>query len=531
MDPALIQGTIAGFRLVTPEVVLSAGGFVLLLLGCASCPTDTKECPQKRSLAAAIALIAVLVATFYWVRMRHVELPPELLASAMFRHDGLTWFAKGLGLVAGIVLVLMSWNQVSSLRAPEYYSCLLFILAGVGLVAASNDLIAIFLALELISIPTYILLYLQRTDLPTKEAVTKYFLLSIFSSALLLYGMSFLYGVGGSTNLEAIRLRLHHEAPIGYLFIALIMMTAALGFRITAVPFHFYAPDVFTGVPLTAAAMLAYLPKIAGFVALHRLITQTMLEGTRLHAWTVQPETVPMLALFAILTMFVGNILALLQSNLKRLFAYSSIAHAGYMLVALAVGNPSSPIVGIEAILFYLVAYGAMTVGFFAALVYLSTPDRPIEKIEDLAGLSETHPFTAFTMAVLLFSLMGLPPTAGFWGKLFIVLAAWSAGSGLLKALAILLAINAAIAGWYYLRVIGVIYLSKSSRPIAPSQELPALAGMIICVLLTIGLFIRPAGMWKAVEQASRPVVAAKVETAIAQPTPAALPASGVAGK
>jgi NADH-quinone oxidoreductase subunit N len=284
--------------------------------------------------------------------------------------------------------------------------------------------------------------------------------------------------------------------------IALVTVVAGLCFRITAVPFHFYAPDVFQGAPTSGAALLSFVPKVVGFVALLRILATPALDVP----WTLAGEGLPLFWLLSVATMFLGNLMALLQTNVKRLLAYSSIAHAGYMLIGLAVGRQGAGrFDGIEALLFYLAVYGAMTVGVFAVLVYLSRPGRSVETVDDLAGLGRSRPAAALLTAVFLFSLTGLPPTAGFFGKLNLVLAAWSQGTTASRWLAALLALNAAIGAWYYLRIIAVMYLQP--RPAAAQDdravEIPALAGMVLCVLATVGLFFAPGWLWKVIERVS----------------------------
>src|SRR5439155_11595835 len=268
--------------------------------------------------------------------------------------------------------VLFSWNEVPDRQSADYFGCLLLIVAGVSLAGAANDLIVLFLSLELISIPTYILLYLPKHDDASQEAAFKYFILSVFASALTLFGFSYLYGLAGTTNLAVLFDTLHRsdarDLP-AVAHVAVIMVIAGLGFRITAVPFHFYAPDVYQGSPTVGAALLAYVPKVAGFAALLRVlgfVTPAEIEPSGGYIGMALSTQVPTVLWFlAVATMFLGNILALLQDNLKRILAYSSVAHAGYMLVALAVapylrgsgGTPDTD--GVEAILYYLVAYGA----------------------------------------------------------------------------------------------------------------------------------------------------------------------------
>src|SRR5262249_37447616 len=272
--------------------------------------------------------------------------------------------------------------------------------------------------------------------------------------------------------------------------VALMMVVAGLGFKITAVPFHFYAPDVYQGAPTVAAALLAFIPKMAGFVALIRVLGFVG-AGNGLALGVHGPMV---FYLLAIVTMSLGNVLALLQDNLKRLLAYSSIAHAGYMLIGLAIapwlhGEPTAG--GIDALLFYLVAYGAMTVGAFAVISYLSTTERPVETVDDLAGLSSSHPGIALLMGLFLFSLIGIPLTAGFAGKLVLFLGAIAVPTQehawLFRILALVGVLNAAIGAWYYLRILAVMYLRDSITPIAQVKSRPQLVALLLCAVLTFG--------------------------------------------
>jgi NADH-quinone oxidoreductase subunit N len=437
----------------------------------------------------------------------------------------LALLVKLIALVGGLVVVLLSWDEVSDEHAGEYHACLLLIVAGLALTGAVNELVTLFLVLELISIPTYVILYLLRTDRPAQEAAAKYFLLSVFSSALLLFGFSYLYGLAGTTNIPGIlhALGLDPSRVPLLAVVALVTVVAGLGFKITAVPFHFYAPDVYQGTAPAAAGVLAFFPKVAGFIALLIVLGYTWAGGTS--RGLVLGQQVPILFLIlAIMTMVIGNVLALLQDNVKRLLAYSSVAHAGYMLIGLAVApdliyaaqrgkfpGGAIPTVGSEAVLFYLIAYGAMTLGAFAVISYLSTPERPIETVDDLAGLSSSHPGVALLMALFLFSLIGIPLTAGFAGKLLIFLGALSVPPELAERaewfwrLAFIGAINAAIAGWYYLRVVAAMYLRTPLKPIVRPRALPGLAAMWICAALTIGLGVYPEPVVRAARQAMFP--------------------------
>ncbi len=414
-------------------------------------------------------------------------------------------FVKVLALLGGLLLLLSSWDDVPSTYAADSFACLLLIIAGTSLTAAANDLVTLFICLELISIPTYVILYLPRADAPAQEAALKYFLLSVFSSGLVLFGFSYLYGLAGSTNLAVVTEVLSGvkdgTAERGMVVLALILVVAGLGFRITAVPFHFYAPDVFQGTTTANAAVLAFIPKVAGFVALFKLLP---LLG-------VQVPT--LLWALAAITMTAGNILALLQDNVKRLLAYSSVAHSGYMLIGLAVAphlTEGVSVTGVQGILFYLVAYGAMNIGAFAVLSYLSTSERPVETTDDLAGLGRTHPGVALLLTVFLFSLIGLPLTAGFLGKFQLFLGALSvpeAQERYYVYLVLIAAVNATIGGWYYLRLVAVMFLRDSLRPIHKAPTWPVLVSIWACALVTLFGGMLPAPISNAAREAGSAVV------------------------
>jgi NADH-quinone oxidoreductase subunit N len=284
----------------------------------------------------------------------------------------------------------------------------------------------------------------------------------------------------------------------------MVFIVAGLGFRITAAPFHFYAPDVYQGVPTVCAALLSIVPKIAGFAALYLVVTETLLaQGTDV---ALGIHASALIWIVALVSMIIGNLLGLMQNNLKRLLAYSGVAHAGYMLVGLGAGYPAnSDMNGLAALFFYLVVYGAMTVGAFAVPILLSQPDRPVETVDDLSGIGRSHPSVAMMMAIFLFSLTGLPPTAGFWGKLWLFFAAWSTHKPLYQILALLMGINAAIGAYYYLRIVSVMYLRQPVKTLAQPAAPMARTALVICALLSVGLFVVPSGLWKAAEQATAP--------------------------
>ncbi|MFM9961742.1 MAG: NADH-quinone oxidoreductase subunit N [Planctomycetaceae bacterium] len=496
---------------VLPEVVLLAAACVNLAVGPFLIGDDGTVPKGLKHRWGAWSLIALAIAG--WLQC--VPAPVnEATGLAPFLSDSLVSYVRLVTIVTGVVLVLINWNQTEERDSAESHACLLFILAGANLIALANDLVMLFLALELVSIPTYLFLYVARRDRSGQEATLKYFLLSIFSSALVLYGFSFLYGVAGTTNLTALHEVLQSQQPKtmpAMLLVSIVTIVAGLAFRMTAVPFHFYAPDVFQGTANSAAALLSFVPKVAGFIALVRILGEPRISEA-IH-WSIAEKSGDMLFLLAVATMFVGNLLALLQTNVRRLLAYSSIAHAGYMLVGLSVavsapqisvdGTVASAgsIGGLPALLFYLGVYGITTLGLFALIASLSRPERPLETSDDLAGLSKTHPAGAFLAAVLLFGLTGLPPTAGFLGKLTLFLSAWNHGTDLGRRLAICLAINAAIAAWYYLRLIGVMYLQPSRDDSRRTTGVPAFVGVSLCAVASIALFFAPDWLWQALQR------------------------------
>jgi NADH-quinone oxidoreductase subunit N len=425
---------------------------------------------------------------------RLVAATPEVTSAGPFVADGLAQFVRMLVLGLGPLLVVMLTRQVDDGNSAEAHACLLAMLAGANLAALAGNLVGLFLALELISIPTYIFLLLPRRDASLQEAGLKYFLLSVFSSALVLFGMSWVFGATGTVEFSKMAAAVgsdaapHHRQ---FFFAAAAILIAGLSFRITAVPFHFYAPDVFQGVNSVSAAMLSFLPKAAGFAAIYRVLAGVL--GP--YDATTATSVTNLLAILAAATMTIGNLLALRQHHLHRLMAYSSVAHSGYMLVGLAVGAGASAVDGAPALWFYMAAYAAVTIGVFA-LIAAASGDRPLASDADLTGLSQTHPAIAMMLAVCLFSLIGLPPTAGFSGKLGLFWASWSSNSPWGRPLAAAIAVNAAVAAWYYLRLVAIMYreppAGETTRRIALA---PALAGAAATVA-TLAVFAMPQRLW-----------------------------------
>lgn len=430
--------------------------------------------------------------------------PPQV-ARVVFGPLTLDMFGQTMRLAAVCFagLFVLSGLRAPTVRLPgEYLGSLILVFVGLMLASTAGDLVLLFVGLELVSIPTYVLLYLGRTDDASAEAAAKYFYLSILASSLLLYGISFLYGVAGSTGLVEIRDQLVAASAggagaelLGLLPLGLVLIFAGLGFKIAAVPFHFYAPDVYQGASHLNAGLLAVVPKIAGVVALVRLVVLAMP--------TIQPLGWQIALALAALTMTLGNVCALWQKNIRRLMAYSSIAHAGYMLIALAValassGSRAPTYEGLGALLFYLLIYGVATAGTFASLACLSGGGEELNDVVQLSGLGRSRPWLAAALAVFMFSLAGIPPLAGFWGKLTLFTAALgtardlgdSAAAWWFLVLAVVAALNAAVAAGYYLRVVGVIYFHEpvGGRTVGTDGVAGAgLAALACAVLMVVG--------------------------------------------
>ncbi len=474
--------------LLAPEIVLVAIGVSIYLGG-------TFVSSQKPWRWIALAGIIASAAVLFTV-------PPCVAREIPLETDALAAFARWLSLFVGGLLVLLAWNPLAEPVTPEYVGSLVLVTAGSMIVSAAGDLILLFVGLELVSIPTYILLYLGRRHALSQEATAKYFYLSILASAILLYGFSFLYGASGSTDLGEIRARLSiataGTATLGK--IAMAMVLVGLGFRVAAVPFHFYAPDVFQGTTTANAGLLSVVPKIAGLVGLVRLVAIAM-PGLESYAF-------PAVMLLAAFTMTVANVLALWQDNLRRLLAYSSIANAGYMLIGLAAYLATTdagavPWDGTGAMLFYLLVYAVATLGMFSTVACLGQGDEQIENLEELAGLAwaggRLRSTLAWMMGLFLFSLAGVPPLAGFWGKLALIASALSLpqmppdARPWFVALAILGVLNSAVAAAYYLRIVALMFFRMPlAAPSIRGDASGTCAAVALCAVLVIVMGLYP---------------------------------------
>lgn len=398
----------------------------------------------------------------------------------MFISDSYSTFFKLIFFINVILTILISikYIAVERMNYGEYYSLILFATIGMMIMASAGDLIVLYLGLELMALSTYILAGFIRHDVKSNEAALKYFLLGAFSSAFLLYGISLVYGLTGTTDLKAIAGFVTERGLTDNmsLLLSVIFLVVAFGFKIAAAPFHMWAPDVYEGAPTSVTAFMSVGPKAAGFAVLGRVLMIAFVS--------VKVDWVAILIPISILTMAVGNIVALAQINIKRMLAYSSIAHAGYALIGIITANSE----GLASMMNYLMIYTFMNIGAFAVIIMLRSEGFRGDSIYDYEGLGKTHPLAAMLMLIFMFSLTGIPPTAGFIGKLYIFMSAINAGYTWLVVVAV---IFSAISAYFYLRIIMYMYMREPKTDVSLTTSFSngvALA-LTAVVILVVGVF------------------------------------------
>ena len=394
--------------------------------------------------------------------------------SGSFALDGYALFVDVLCIVAASLSLLMAFAYLPTVnvRAGEFYPLVLFSTSGMMIMGSARDLIVLFLGLEIMSVAAYALAGIHRRDRKSGEAALKYFLLGAFATGFLLYGIAFLYGATGSTRYDEIAAALPHASRV-LVLLGVAMLIVALGFKMAAVPFHFWTPDVYEGAPTAVTALMAVGIKAAAFAGFARFFLA--------HLMAIQSDWGVVLWWLAVLTMSAGNVIAIVQRNVKRMLAYSSIAHAGYLLVAVASGSGD----GGAAVLFYLLAYAFMNLGAFGVVIALGARGEPNEDISSYSGLAGRQPMLAAAMAIFMLSLTGVPPLAGFVGKVYIFRAAVDAGYIGLTVIAVL---NSTVSAYYYLRVVIEMYMrdgvkllpALASRPYLVASIAIAVAGTIL---------------------------------------------------
>lgn len=514
--------------LIRPELLLIAAACVLFLVG-----VSTKR--GSRVLAAWISL-AALVVVFLMQLTAGVDGIISPVDGAV-RVGAMAQYVKLLSAGVAIMLVLLSWPtdrlasgnsaiQYGTDACGEFFALLLLSVSGIFLVAGANDLIVLFLGIELASIPTYIMVSISRPVPVAQEAGVKYFFLGAMSAAIMLFGFSYLYGSTGLIGLGDISTHFSRSTAAGqatifssWQMLGVVMLIAGFAFKMAAVPLHFYAGDVYEGAATPVTALLSYVPKTSGLIALIKIL-YAVSAGT----WIVPPEIVKLLWILAALSMTVGNTLGLLQQNVKRVLAYSSIAHSGYMLVGVTALVQSHRADALQGVLFYLTAYGIMNVAAFGVLMLLparhSKAGTSAETFEDLAGTGRANVGLGLAMAVACFSLTGLPLTIGLFGKIALIQPALENN----KWLVVIMMINSAISAGYYLKIVGTMFLrpapqSEAGAPAATTGNAPILLAVAISTILTLGLGV----LWPMTNTLNNRIrQAASIEPTIAAPTPVA---------
>jgi len=462
--------------LIAPEIIITAFGFLVLLVDVFSSRAE------KKGYLGILSLIGVVVAFFYTLPlMGSVKSGFE----GMFTSDGFALFFKVTFLIIAFLTLLISigYTEREGIAFGEYYALILFATLGMMLMASGTHLIVIFLGLETMSISIYILAGMMREDRRSVEAALKYFLLGAFATGFLLYGIALIYGATGSLYLKDVASYIASKNLLKnpMLMMSLVFLTIGFGFKVASVPFHMWTPDVYEGAPTSITAFMATGVKAAGFSALVRVFFSA-LPGFR-------PDWTSIMWLLSVATMTVGNIVAISQSNIKRMLAYSSIAHAGYILVAFVAGND----LGTSGILFYLMAYAFMNLGAFTCVILLGKKGEENTLINDYAGIGFKYPLLAASMTIFLLSMAGIPPLGGFMAKFYVFSAAVKSKFYWLVILGVL---NSAVSVYYYLRVTVLMYFRESEREITGLQFSPAsVIALLLALIGTLYMGIFPSNV------------------------------------
>ena len=474
IDKRLILDNIESLKAVLPVILLAITGMLILLLD--SCvPLWRKD----KRLSGGLAIAGTVVAAFFaWKGLDDMEGKTRFAFQGAVTSDAFT-HAIGLILLATAalsVLLGMTYLENRRLHLGEYYALVLFATCGAMLMASANDLIVLFVALETLSVALYVLAGFARTEEKSEEAALKYFLLGAFAAGFLLYGIALIYGGsagaaaggGGTTNLAIMAKSLEGAAPSPMLMTGIALLMAGLAFKAALVPFHMWTPDVYEGAPTSVTAFMSAAAKVAAFAAILRVFYALA---------PISEFWLPAVQFLAVVTMFGGNLLALQQQSVKRMFAYSSVAHAGYLMVAVAaLANKAAHADAFRAAVFYLLSYSLMTIGSFGTLIWISKRGRDVQTLADLKGLGKNDSTAAYLLLIFLLSLGGIPPMSGFLGKWLIFNAAIQAGQ---TWLAVALAVASMISIFYYLKVVWTMFFQEPDETHEPERSV-AQGGAII---------------------------------------------------
>jgi len=455
---------------LAPVIVLSVFAMMVLIVDLFG--------GRNKTLLVFISLVGLLMTAISAFAKNPI---PAYSFNDSYIVDHLSLFFICIFTISSALAILLSveYNEREGIRAGEYYALILFCTVGMILLASSTDMIMIFLGIEIVSICLYVLAGIRRGNLASNEAALKYFLLGAFATGFLLYGMTLVYGSTGSTNLfEIADFVKNPEAQSNpLLLMGLVLLIIGFGFKVASVPFHMWAPDVYQGAPTPVTAFMAVGPKAAAFAAFFRVFAEAFPE--------MAPSWEVLLSSIAVLSMFFGNLGAIMQTNIKRMLAFSSISHAGYILMAVIAKNS----LGASSLLFYMLAYAFTTFGIFGIVILLGRKGEENLEIENYSGLAYKHPIIALSMTVFLLSLAGLPPFAGFIAKFYIFSAAVQEG---LITLVIIAVLNSAISFYYYLKVVVFMYMKESEAEFRISLTPLTLFVVFVGVIATVSLGIFP---------------------------------------
>ncbi len=472
-----IEIPVLNFAAIAPQLAVIITALVVMLLDLFI---------NDKRILAYVGLVGLAVAAAFTFGM--LGLSPAPAFQDMAVSDGYTLVLNLIFVVTAALSILIALNYLSDkgMQRGEYYILLLFATSGMMLMGAATDLIIVFMGLEIMSIALYILAAFNRRQLASGEAGMKYFILGAFASAFFLYGVALIYGATGSTNLQAIGAWFtpeRHNMNDRIALVGLALLLIGFAFKIAAVPFQWWTPDVYQGAPTSVTAFMSVGAKAAGFAALIRLLMVSFGQ-----VFTVDWQIA--VAVLAVLTMTGGNLAALAQKDVKRMLAYSSIAHAGYILVGVAAGSMA----GVQGILFYLMAYAFMNIGAFAVIAVLERQDQVGTQLSEYAGLAARAPFLALVMTLFMFSLTGIPPFVGFWGKLYVFRAAVEAN---MSWLAVVGMINSAVSAFYYLSVVVQMYMRPPVAEADSPEDVPLKLGVPIVITLAIAVIMTVLlGIW-----------------------------------
>ena len=501
MDPIFLITLLkpgVNLPIILPEIIVAIAAAVVMIYDCYR--------PNHRHVSAILALLGITAAGFGTAWLGYAGAPGGNW-NGMIAFDSLRMSFTIVFLIVTFLTILISsvWMENEDIPAGEYYALLLFATVGMMLMASGNDLVILFLGLETLSIATYVMAGLRRSDLRSNESAMKYFILGSFASGFLLYGMALIYGatgtatLAGTTNISEIAGRVPTSQFPALLLVGAAMLIIGFGFKIASVPFHVWTPDVYEGAPTPVTAFMAVGSKAAAFASFLRVFAigfplaagiSTGVSGTLHEAW------ITALAVIAILTMTVGNIAAIVQNNVKRMLAYSSIAHAGYALVGFvgagAAASAAQRDEGVVAVAFYMLGYAVTNLGAFAIVTLLAQKNDRRTEFEDYNGIGFKSPVLAFTLSLFMLSLFGLPLTAGFMGKILVFRPAIQANNPMLTLLVVVAVVNSAISAYYYLRFIVVMFFKeRTTEWTAP--KIPASIAVVLAItvfgVLYLGIF------------------------------------------